>query len=56
MKKEYDQGVEVKRQTDAGKQLGIVVVDVEGWGGKHYFVLKYPPIVQKMIVEHYIKH
>ena len=45
----------VKVSTKKGEELGIQTIHKVGKGGIEYDLLMYPPGVQKMIVEHYVK-
>lgn len=48
-------GRNVKTQTAKGLQAGIVTIHRVSKGGYPYTLLKYPPDIQKLIVEHYTK-
>lgn len=52
-KREY--GREIQRPTELGESKGILRVEQTSKAGTVYNVLKYPPGVQREIVEHYIK-
>lgn len=44
-------GIHVKKQTDRGRQLGIVTVNKVSQSGMEYTLLMYPEAVQRMIVD-----
>ena len=52
-KREY--GREIQRPTELGESKGILCIEQTSKAGTVYHVLKYPPVVQREIVEHYIK-
>ena len=48
------EGVHIKKQTERGKQMGIVTVNKVSQSGFEYSLLMYPESVQRLVVDTFI--
>ena len=55
LKEKVGGGIKRRVQTAKGLQAGIVTIHRVRKNGYPYTLLKYPPDIQKLIVEHYTK-